>query len=64
MKIADLDLETKRLIFCASILCQHQSPENYERLKWAVNGFKNTHIAEMYDNLIKMFGEDTGELDA
>lgn len=53
MRIADLDLETKRIVVLAHAILGYPTDANFRRLKKALKDFDKKHEAERSENLLR-----------
>lgn len=53
MKIADLDNETRRVVFLAHIVHRHATAENLAKLGNALKAFDEKHATERQRNLLR-----------
>lgn len=59
MKISDLDIETKRVIFYTRVYMRRPTPEHMDKLIEAMTQWEHLHASEMVDNILRhVFGKN------
>lgn len=62
MKIKDLDLVTRRVIYLAHVVDQRPTPENLAKLRTALRDLDRIHEVERTENLLRALLEEGIEI--
>ncbi len=61
MRLSDLDISTRRVLFLATIMAKYDRDDTLVKLREAVKQFEDEHAEEMLSNLLNaIFPSDTG----